>query len=79
MMHDGMGDRYGRRAQKCGARDRQGRGSARSLRVVDLKAAVTPSLLGSACAGTLNGKSWVVVHTYRVNMIRVSDRSWCVA
>ena len=26
------------------------------LQVFDLKAAVTPSLLGSACAGTLHGK-----------------------
>ena len=37
MMHDEMGDRYGRRARKCGACDRKGCGSARSLQVVDLQ------------------------------------------
>ena len=56
MMHDEMGDRYGRRVRMCGGCDRQGCEGARSLQVFDLKAAVTPSLLGSPCAGMLNGK-----------------------
>ena len=64
MMHDEMGDRYGRRARKCGECDRQGRGSARSLRVFDLKAAVTPSPLGSACACTANARMLVVLYLY---------------
>ena len=38
--HDGMGGHCGRRAREGGACVRQGRGSARSLRVFDLKAAV---------------------------------------
>ena len=64
MMHDEMGERYGQRARKCGACNRQGCGSARYLHVFDLKTAVTPSLLGSACAGTLNGKMLTVVYQF---------------
>ena len=60
MMHDEMGDRYGRRARKCGECDRQGRGSARSLRVFDLKAAVTPSV----AFGVRRHGEWHVLSPY---------------
>ena len=61
-----MSNHDGRRAQECGAYDRKARGSARNLRVFDLKAAVTPSLLGPAYACTANGLKAALIRTCRL-------------
>ena len=53
-----MGCHCGRRARKCGECVRQGRGSARSLRVFDLKAAVTPSLLARRALARRMPECW---------------------
>ena len=78
LMVDGeTGDRDGRRAQECGTYGRQARGSARSLRVFDLKAAVTPFSFSSACACTANARMLVLWYTSWLVVCSFLRRSKC--